>query len=129
MRRTRLRPTLKLRLLLLLILAFGLWLGREVNRARHQHLAVAEIERYNGHVDYDYEFKNSQEIPSSRRWAPQWLRHRIGEEFFQEVTQVIYVDQPISDATLAPLDGLDGIEELWILTRMHHTLRECAGSA
>ncbi len=47
------------------------------------------------------------------------------DEYFQEVSRVIYVDQPISDATLAPLDNLGGIEELCFLSRMgHHTLPE-----
>ena len=125
MRLPRGRLVIHLRLLMIIVLVLGLWMGWKVNRAHGQRRAVATVRHYNGHVRYDYEYVGGREIPNGRPWAPAWLRHALGDEFFQEVTVVAYVDQPITDATLLPLDDLQGIEELWILSRMgHHTLPE-----
>jgi hypothetical protein len=125
MRLPRLRFTSSVRSLLLLILVLGLWFGWEENKARRQKRAVAEVKKYNGYVDYDYEYAAGKKLNAATPRAPAWLRRAFGDEYFQEVSRVIYVDQPISDATLAPLDDLSGIEELCFLSRMgHHTLPE-----
>jgi hypothetical protein len=125
MRLPRLRFTTSVRSLLLLILVLGLGLGWMANKARRQRRGVAEVTKYNGHVEYDYEYANGKRLNGAKPGAPAWLRSAFGDEYFQEVSRVIYVDQPISDATLAPLNDLSGIEELCFLSRMgHHTLPE-----
>ena len=114
------RFRLSLRVMLLLVLAFGLGLGWLVNRARNQRLAVAQVSTYNGYVLYDFEQRRGKQFPDSQPWGPAWLRRRLGNEYFQEVTVVRYVDQPPSDATLAPLESLSNIEELAFLNRIFH---------
>ena len=119
------RLSISLRVALLLIVVFGLWLGWRVNKARDQRIAVATVNKYNGHVEYDFEYADGKRVSITKRRAPESLRRFFGDEYFQEVTRVIYVDQPISDATLAPLENLTAIEELCYGSRLgHHTLPE-----
>lgn len=120
MRLPRIRLTLSLRMLLLLILSAALWLGWRVDKARRQRHAIAQVEKYNGYVRFDYEYADGKEIPNAQPKGPRWLRRELGDDYFREVRRVIYVDQPLSDATLAPLTDLSVIEELCFLTRMHH---------
>ena len=120
MRLSRIRLSLSLRTLLLLILVIALWLGWRVDKARRQSHAIAQVEKYNGYVRFDYEYANGKEIPNAQPRGPKWLRQHLGDDYFREVSRVIYVDQPLSDATLAPLTDLSAIEELCFLTRMHH---------
>jgi len=120
MRLLRIRLILSLRMLLLLVLVAALWLGWRVDKARRQQHAIAQVEKYNGYVRFDYEFADGKEIPDAQPRVPKWLRRNLGDDYFREVSRVIYVDQPLSDATLAPLTDLSAIEELCFLTRMHH---------
>ena len=77
-----------------------------VNRANDQRRAVAAIRRAGGGVGYDHK---------GRPWAPAWLRKRLGDEFFQEVTSVQFLDRAhVTDHDLAPLESLDRLEELAI---------------
>ena len=116
----RIRLSLSLRMLLLLILVAALWLGWRVDKARRQRRAIAQVEKYNGYVRFDYEYANGNEIQGAQPWGPKWLRRHLGDDYFREVSQVIYVDQPLSDATLAPLADLGAIEELRFLKRLAH---------
>lgn len=122
MRSPRVRLKISLRTLLVLIFVISLWLGWRVDKARRQQHAVAQVEKYNGYVRYDYEYADGKEIPNAQPKAPKWLRRNLGDDYFREVSRVIYVDQPLSDATLAPLTDLSAIEELCFLTRMHDGL-------
>ena len=123
MRLPRVRLAFSVRSLLLLTLVFGLWMGWRANKAARQREAVAEVKKYNGYVRYDYEYANGKELPDAKPKAPAWLRRLCGDEYFQEVTRVKYVDQPISDATLAPLKNLTGIEELCFVHELFHPRR------
>jgi internalin A len=100
---------LSLRSAMLLVLACGLlsgWMGWRVNRANDQRRAVAAIRRAGGGVGYDHK---------GRPWAPAWLRKRLGDEFFQEVTSVQFLERSnVTDRDLAPLESLDRLEELAI---------------
>ncbi len=120
MRLPRIRLRLSLRMVLLLILVAGLWLGWRVDKARRQRHAIAEVEKYNGYVRFDYEYADGNEIPDAQPWAPKWLRRNLGDEYFREVSRVIYGDQPLSDATLAPLADLGRIDELRFQTSVFH---------
>jgi hypothetical protein len=94
---------------MLLVLVCGLlsgWTGWRVNRAYDQRRAVAAILRAGGRVGYDHK---------GRPWAPDWLRKRLGDEFFQEVTSVQCLDRSrVTDHDLAQLESLDRLEELSI---------------
>ncbi len=120
MRLPRIRLSLSLRMLLLLILVVALGLGWRVDRARRQRHAIAQVEKYNGYVRFDYEYAGGKEIPNAKPKGPKWLRGILGDDYFREVNRVFYVDQPLSDATLAPLADLSEIEELRFLTRLFH---------
>src|SRR4051794_33934914 len=107
---------LSLRSAMLLVLLSGLWTGWRVNRANDQRRAVAAIRRAGGGISYDYQFSVSKGYrnPNGRPWAPAWLRKWLGDEFFQEVTSVQFIDRPVTDLDLAPLAGFDRLEEFHI---------------
>src|SRR5687767_14838530 len=90
--RPRRRLAISLRVLLFLILAFGLWLGRQVHLAREQRLFVQAVRDYGGTVGgtvhYDHEFVNGKLTPGTEPRAPAWLRGRIGEDYFRTVASV-----------------------------------------
>ena len=91
------RYQISLRALLLFVLAFGLWLGWRMHKAREQRALVEAIESYGGWVYYDYDFINGQRVPpSQRRNAPAWLRRAFGDELFRQINQVVlvYNDSP-----------------------------------
>src|SRR4051794_2575181 len=88
---------LSLRSAMLLVLFSGLWLGWRVNRANDQRRAVVAIRRAGGGITYS----------NARTWAPAWLRNWLGDEFFQEVTSVQFLNRPLTDHDLAPLASLD----------------------
>jgi internalin A len=97
---------LSLRSAMLLVLACGLWMGWRVNRANDQRRAVAAIRRAGGGVGYDHK---------GRPWAPAWFRKPLGDEFFQEVTSVQFLERSrLTDHDLAPLESLDRLDELAI---------------
>jgi internalin A len=97
---------LSLRSAMLLVLACGLWMGWRVNRANDQRRAVAAIRQAGGGVNYDHK---------GRPRAPAWFRKRLGDEFFQEVTSVQFLERSnVTDRDLAPLESLDRLEELAI---------------
>jgi hypothetical protein len=109
---------------MLLILAFGVWLGWRVNRAREQREAVAAVKRHGGWVHYDWEFVNGKRTPGGQPWAPRWLRRVLGDEYFQEVRHVSLVyddstgtrydnhDQSPCDDVLALLANQYGLRSL-----------------
>ena len=107
---------LSLRSAMLLVLLSGLWMGWRVNRANDQRRAVAAIRRAGGGISYDYQFSVSKGYrnPNGRPWAPAWLRNWLGDEFFQEVTSVQFLNRPLTDHDLAPLASLDRLEEVAI---------------
>ena len=107
---------LSLRSAMLLVLLSGLWMGWRVNRANDQRRAVAAIRRAGGGISYDYQFSVSKGYrnPNGRPWAPAWLRNWLGDEFFQEVTSVQFLNRPLTDRDLAPLASLDCLEEVAI---------------
>src|ERR1700677_1731623 len=105
----RRRLVLRLQTLMLLILLVAACLSWKVNRARIQTRAVARIEKAGGHVTYDYTFCG--EYPhklDGKPWAPAWLRQKIGDAHFQEVTAVHFYNKATDDdlAAVADFDHL-----------------------
>jgi hypothetical protein len=103
------RLRISLRVLMLLILLLGIWLGWRVNKARAQREAVVAVRKFGGWVHFDYEFKNGPvSVPRGHAiwkpsWgtlspgkspsAPVWLRRMLGDEYFQEIAHVsLFVD-------------------------------------
>jgi Leucine-rich repeat (LRR) protein len=102
------------------VLLVGGWLGWRVDKVRRQRHAIAQVEKYNGYVRFDYEFVDGKEIRDAQPRVPKWLRQNLGDDYFRKVSRVAYVSQPLSDATLAPLTDLNAIEELLFLTERYH---------
>ena len=112
----RKRFVLSLRSAMLLVLLSGLWMGWKVNRANEQRRTVAAILRAGGSISYDYQFSTSKGYrrSSARPSAPAWLLKWLGNELFQEVTSVQFINRPVTDLDLAPLACLDRLEEFHI---------------
>ena len=99
---------LSLRAVLVLVLAIGAGLGWIVRRAHVQREAVAAIERIGGKAWYDWEWSNDNPNPTGKPWWPRWLVDRLGVDYFGHVAAVFA--RPASDAELAPIGDLDGLE-------------------
>ena len=94
-RRRRSRLALSLRATMLLVLLLAVPMAWKVNRARAQRRAVAEILRVGGKVYYDYQYSGDVRQYSGADFnlrgkpsGPAWLRSRLGDEYFGEVTDV-----------------------------------------
>ena len=117
-----------LRSLLVVIAVLCIWLGMEVNRVREQKQAVEMITRLGGRVSYDY-WDNAIRQPGIRQRmamaniqqgppvvieppGPKWLRGLVGDEYFQNLSTVGFVDTPVTDADLELLKNQNS---LWCL--------------
>jgi internalin A len=120
--------------LIVLVLLIGVGLGWLVRSARIQREAVTSIQHAGGGVMYDWTWSNEQVIPEGKPWAPAWLIHLIGVDYFGHVTfaaisgssldadieqvgrltqlQYLYLASPRSDADLAHLHGLNQLSQL-----------------
>ncbi len=109
---------------MLLVLLLAVWLGRQVNKAREQRVAVSNIARYGGWVHYDYEVANGKVVGGRSPRAPEALRRQIGDEYFRDIVRVslVYDDttgkrfettniEP-ADKLLASLRGMTKLKEL-----------------
>ncbi len=76
------------RVLIVLVLAIGAGLGWLVRSARIQCEAVAAIERADGWVEYDWDWKDGQPIKDGWPLAPSWLVHALGVDYFGRVVAV-----------------------------------------
>jgi hypothetical protein len=94
----RLRPSL--RMLLLLVLLQGGGLGWIAYRARIQRDAVTTIRRAGGAVMYG---QRSRPGGQSEFWRPGWLVARLGVDYFDDVTSVILESSLISGPPLHEL--------------------------
>jgi internalin A len=78
--RKRLRG-LSIRMLMLVVLIVGGWLGWLCYRARVQGEALAAIERAGGKIWFDWQWKNGRFQAAGK---PGWLRRQLGPGFFEE---------------------------------------------
>jgi hypothetical protein len=113
-RRSRFR--ISLGTMMLLVLIIGVPIGRQVNRANGQRRAVEAIRKLGGAVQYDFEFvdgdPSGKKVPNARPPGPEWLRRRLGDEFFQDVVQANLGFDRFHDQDLAALENLPRLKEL-----------------
>jgi len=69
-------------------MALALPIAWNVNRVRGQLRAVDTIRRAGGQVYYDYEYSGGVWTPGKKPRAPGWLRERLGDDYFRDVTYV-----------------------------------------
>jgi hypothetical protein len=106
-----------LRFLLLFVVIVAVPLGWEVNRVRNQRLVVAEIERLNGHMYYDYERNFNVGLSTSAAPeppGPKWLRDLLGVDYFAEVVEISVSDPQVTNDTLARLLSLPHLQLLCV---------------
>jgi hypothetical protein len=117
--RKRPRFAISVRMLMILVLAFGCWLGWYARSIRIQRDAVAAIKRAGGSVWYDWELGGDPNIinPNKAR-APKWLLDRVGVDYFANVVGVNLARNwgkqraNANDETLAHVGRLDSLEDL-----------------
>lgn len=85
------RLRISLRVLIVAVLATGLWMGCLVNKARRQREAVAAVKKYGGWVHSDWQSVNGKVTKGTQPNAPNWLKKLLGDEYFQEIAQVSLV--------------------------------------
>ncbi|HET6879485.1 MAG TPA: PDZ domain-containing protein [Pirellulales bacterium] len=88
--RFSLRPRYSLRLLLVVVTAFSIWLGLYIARVREQRSVIAALEAMNFKVEYSFETDEyGASLPKSHSPpGPAWLRTWLGDDFFANVTAV-----------------------------------------
>ena len=98
------RLRFSLRILLVLVAVFAILLaigGKRMLDARKQRQLITLIQSYGGENHHDFNFKNGQErtirFPntdfSPTLPGPDWLRNRIGDEYFVNVAEAFF-DKP-----------------------------------
>ncbi len=98
----RLRFQFSIRTLLVMVVAVALpfsWLAVEMKKAREERNAQQAIVAAGGSVYYDYEYDDVQDriVGGRKPPMPDWLRSRLGLEFFADIMEaIIDDDQSIS---------------------------------
>ncbi len=92
------------RSLLLLVVLIAIPLSWKVNRARNQRVAVAELQKLNARIIYDYEIvaiNGSQTYRNLPPPGPKRLTDLLGIEYFVEVIEVGSDSPQVTDETIA----------------------------
>lgn len=118
------RIAISLRVLMLLILGFGLVLGRQVNQARQQRRALDAVAAHGGWVHFEHEFVDDHRAPRKEPPAPAWLRRALGDEYFRSIRTASFAYEMVGenlslnantepcDDVLAALAGQSGLREI-----------------
>jgi hypothetical protein len=101
----------RLRTLLVVMVAFGVWLGLQVNTARRQRAAVAAVQRLGGTVYFEHQLKHDSRgrlvaVPEASVRYPEWLRPVAERVFPPGVVSVRLRDMPATDRDLELLKSL-----------------------
>jgi hypothetical protein len=118
------RPGVSLKMALVLLTAFCLWLGMVVAPALRQERIVRAVEEAGGEVSYDYEW--DAEVREMIEWdgiggqgpapeppGPRWLRKLVGKHYFCNVVYVSFRDAPrVDDKLVSELGKLSELRYL-----------------
>jgi len=99
------------------------WLGTHVNHVRQQKDAVAAITEAGGHVRYDHQpdlFTQGRRAisaagviqPVYEPAGPRWLRRMIGDDYFQDVVEVMFVRGDRVETVVQSIASLSHLEIL-----------------
>src|SRR5262245_50986459 len=115
----RRRFRLRLWVVMLLLVPLAVGLAWKMNKVRRQARAAEALYRLGGVVNYDYLFDNGRWDPAMyvrypQPRGPEWLRRRLGIDFFHRVTSVVLVDVALKDSDLVWLRDLPDIQNLVI---------------
>ena len=93
-----------LRTALLALTVLCIWLGLIVNRVNKQKQAIAWVREHGGTALYDFQWNERGFITNGEPPGPDWLRERVGIDYFADVAYVSLDKPEISDVdALAPL--------------------------
>ena len=112
MRLAKLR--LSVRLLMALVLVVGGWLGWYIRSVRLQATAVAAVKKTQGHIGYEWEYKDDQPIYGGKPWAPDWLVRGVSVDSVGSVVAVGMYHQG-SDSDLAHIGHLKRLRSLNVI--------------
>ena len=105
-----------LRSMLLLVVVIAIPIAWKVNRARNQRVVVAELEKLNADLIYDYQIVATNGVRSYDFYAPppgpKWLTALLGKEYFVEVRKVCADGAAVTNETLALIAKLPDIEQV-----------------
>jgi Leucine-rich repeat (LRR) protein len=108
-RRRWLQFSLRSLLVLLAVLGVGFgWFAYTINRARERREAQTAICKLGGWIDYE-------SAPAGLTGkAMAWLESLAGEELFLKVTEIDFIQAPVTDADLAHLRRVTEVQTLWL---------------
>jgi len=102
-----------LRALFAVVTVVCVWMAFVTNRAHRQERAVARIDELGGHVLFDYEIDElDQLINNGKPWAPAWARSVLGEEYFRRVRTVVLRGCSPTPDDLDLLSDVPGVSRL-----------------
>jgi hypothetical protein len=84
----RRRLSIRLSVLLALVLPVAVYLGWLTNRARRQRELIGIVRSMGGVVTFDYERSAPGSRPKLEPPGPRWLRRWVGDEYFQQITEI-----------------------------------------
>jgi hypothetical protein len=89
------------------------WFGARMAKARRQREVVAEVEKLNGLVFYDYQ-SNTDGVRDvgDRAPGPAWLRNLVGVDFMADVVDVSFDGTQLTDAGLERIKDMRRLETL-----------------
>ncbi len=94
-----------LRTFFLLLTVFGVWLGWMVHRVNERREVARWIREMGGTFQYDFQLnERGDRIEDAQPPGPDWLRERIGIEWFADVVKVEFYGAPTTD--MGPLSKL-----------------------
>ena len=115
----KIRMSLSLRMLMVLVLVIGGVLGWVVKRATVQRRAVEAITKAGGQVMYDFQHAGKPPKPGASSPWPKWLIEAVGVDYFHNVVGVWFppngkrdADALSTDALMAYLAQLDKLVSL-----------------
>jgi internalin A len=112
----RRRLRISVRGLMVLVLITGGGLGWVIHRAKVQRDAVAAIKRVGGHIGYSWQrSKGTWVFPLPKSPWPDWVRGKLGPDFFDSVTYVYLQGEQCDDESLQATCRLPWLEELTVL--------------